>query len=364
MTYTVTTAPRIMFVPASGADGAGEYFRCVAIAQGIRRRWPRARILFIINREAGYARDVPFDAVLVDGTPTFNTAIVNDAIAAMHPDVVVFDSSGRVAQLAHACRCGAATVYVSSRARARWKGFRLRRMRYLAQHWLAWPRFLQRELTPWERFKLRFMGKPEIVFLDPLLPLLDAARAAEYRRGLGIEGRPYLLVSAGAGGHQLSGVPAPEILVSAAAEVCQSTGDPIVWVKGPNYRGRWRGANGVLELAAVAPSELLYLLADAHLAIVNGGSLLLQALAVKTVCVAVPIAGDQAQRINACVRRRLAVGARPDAGSIAAAVLALLQDPGRMADIRSRLHELNLGNGVDQAVDALARLLSQRRLRT
>jgi hypothetical protein len=364
MTHAVSTAPRVMFIPASGADGGGEYFRCVAIAQGVCRRWPQASIRFIINREAGYARDVPFDAVLVDGTPTFNTRLVNRAIAAMDADVVVFDSAGRVAQLAHAHRCGATTVYVSSRARARRKGFRLRRMRYLEQHWLAWPRFLQGELTSWERFKLRLLSKPEIVFLDPLLPAFDAAHAAKYRRNLGIEGRPYLLVSAGAGGYQRSGVPAPEILVSAAAEVSRTTGDPVVWVKGPNYRGEWRGANGVLELGAATPSEMLYLLAGAHLAVVNGGSLLLQALAMKTVCVAAPIAGDQGWRIDECVRQGLAVGARLDTESIAAAMLLLLQDPGRMAVIRSRLHELGLSNGVDQAVDALLLLLSGQRIRS
>jgi hypothetical protein len=282
---------------------------------------------------------------------------VNRAIDAMQADVAIFDSAGRVAQFAHARRSGAATVYISSRPTARWKGFRLRRMHYLEQHWLAWPRFLQGELTRWERIKLGLMGRPTIVFLDPVLPLRSVARADDFLRGLGFEGRPYLLVSAGAGGHQRSGVPVPELLVAAAAMVGQTTGHPIVWVKGPNYRGNWHGAAGVMELDAVAPSELLDLVAHALLAVVNGGSLLLQALAVKTVCVAVPVAGDQAARIDGCVRRGLAVGAPLDAESIAATIRALLQEPGRMAVIRSRLQELDLGNGVDQAVEALALLL-------
>jgi hypothetical protein len=357
-------APSVMFIPSSGADGAGEYFRCITIAQGVCRRWPLASIRFIINREAGYARDVPFEAVLVDGTPTFNTATVNRAIAEMRADIVVFDSAGRVAQIAHARRCGAATVYVSSRDKTRWKGFRLRRMRHLEQHWLAWPRFLGGHLTRWERLKIRLMRRPEIVFLDPLLPALDAGRAAEYRRGLGIEGRPYLLVCAGAGGYQRSGIPAPEVFVGAAARAHQETGIPVVWIKGPNYRGDWHGARGVLELGAVTPSEMLHLLAGAQLAVVNGGSLLPQALAVKTVCVAAPIAGDQAQRIDACVRQGLAVAARLEVESIAAAILRLLQDPAQRTAIRSRLQQLNVGNGVDQAVDALALLLSKQRITT
>jgi hypothetical protein len=107
---------------------------------------------------------------------------------------------------------------------------------------------------------------------------------------------------------------------------------------------------------------MLDLLAGAHLAIINGGSLLLQALVVRTVCVAAPIAGDQPRRIDACVRLGLAVSAELDKASLVSATLALLGDPERMASIRSRLQELALGNGVDQAVDALARLLAQRRV--
>jgi hypothetical protein len=358
---SVTTAPSILFIPASGGDGAGEYFRCLAIAQGICGRWPRACIRFIVNREAGYAHDVPFDSVLVDGTPTFNTAEVNRAIGAMHADVAVFDSAGRVAQFAHARSSGTATVYISSRPTARRKGFRLRRMHHLDQHWLTWPRFLQGELTYWERLKLGLMGRPRIVFLDPVLPLRSAARANDHRRGLGIEGQPYLLVCAGAGGHRRLGVPAPEILVAAAATVGRTTGHPIVWVKGPNYRGDWHGGAGLLELDEVAPSELLDLIEHAFLAVVNGGSLLLQTLAVKTVCVAVPIADDQAARVDGCVRHGLAAGAPLDVETIAATIRALVQEPGRMADIRSRLHELDLGNGADQAVEALELLLSHGR---
>jgi hypothetical protein len=363
MTDATQHAPGVLFVPASGASGAGEYYRCVAIARGVERQWPHARIRFVVSRDAGYAHDVPFATSLVEGTPTFNTRAVNRVISESRADVVVFDSAGRVAQLAHASRCGAANVYVSSRPKARWKGFRLRRMRHLDQHWLAWPRFLGGDLSLWERFKLGLMHRPEIVFLDPLLPARDAVRELEYRRQLGLEGRKYLLVSAGGGGHERAGVPAAEILVAAAAEVSRATGHVVVWVRGPNYRGDWEGPAAVVQLAAVTPPQMLDLLAGADVAMINGGSLLLQALAVRTVCIAAPIAGDQPRRIDACARLGLVISAHLDTASLASATRALLSDPDREASIRSRLQALALGNGVDQAVDALARLLARRRVR-
>ena len=120
------SAPALLFVPASGAQGSGEYYRSLAIARAAQARWPAARICFIVNSAAGYARQCPFETVLVEGSPTYNTAAVNATIDRMKPDIVVFDSAGRVGQLAHARRRHAATVYVSSRFKTRWKGFRVR----------------------------------------------------------------------------------------------------------------------------------------------------------------------------------------------------------------------------------------------
>lgn len=350
-------APRLLFVPASGAQGAGEYYRCVAIARTALARWPGAQIRFIVNSQARYADSSPFPTVLVQGSPTYNNAAVNRAISEFEPQVVTFDSAGRVAQFAHARRSGAATVYVSSRFKTRWKGFRLRRMRLMDQHWLAWPRFVEGDLTPWERFKLRLMGRPEIVFLDPVHERTDATRAAALRRRLGIGEEPYLLFSAGGGGYARSGVPAPEIFARAAIEVQRAAGIKAVWVKGPNYDGTAFDAAGLVALGALRSDEMIDVLAGARVAIVNGGSLLLQALALRVPAIAAPIAGDQPARIAACERQGIAVGASLDSTALAERTLALLGDAARLEQLRARTSELNLGNGSEQAVDAIARLL-------
>lgn len=355
----MNVAPRLLFVPASGAQGAGEYYRCVAIARAAHARWPGAEIRFIVNAEARYAASSPFRTVQVQGSPTYNSAAVIGVIGEFKPQVVAFDSAGRVAQLAHARRSGAATVYISSRFKTRWKGFRLRRMRLLDQHWLAWPRFIAGDLTPWERIKLRLMGRPEIVFLDPVHERTDATRAAALRRRLGIGEGPYLLFSAGGGGYERTGMPAPEIFACAAIEVRRAAGVEAVWVKGPNYDGTGFDASGLVALGALASDEMLDVLAGARIAIVNGGSLLLQALALRVPAIAAPIAGDQPARIAACERQGIAIGARLDPAALAQATLSLLGDVARLDRLRARTRELNLGNGSEQAVDAIARLLAR-----
>lgn len=351
-------APRLLFVPVSGEKGVGEYYRLLAIAEGVQRRWPRARIHFVISRFAGYANDVPFPTVKIEGSPTFHTSAVRRAIGGLRPQVVVFDSGGRVAQLRDARRVGARTVYVSSRRKARWRGFRLRRMRYLDQHWLAWPRFLEGELTRWERLKLRVFASIRVVYLDSVYPPPDTARAADYCERLGLGGRRYALFCAGGGGYEHDGVPAPEIFARAAAQVCREAHLAAVWVRGPNYAGSVDPGTGVVSLGAVSATAMVDLLSSAGLGVINGGSLLLQALALKLPCVAAPVADDQAARIEACARRGLVVPAGLDSQELAVAALELLRSEGRLREIQQRVAALDLRNGVDQAVEALAGLLA------
>jgi len=353
--------PRILFVPVSGAKGAGEFFRSLTIAQGIQRRWPAADISFIVSREAGYAQELPFRTVLIDRSPTYDSEAVNHAIDELRPQVVIFDSAGRVAQLRHAQRCGARTVYVSSRPKTRWKGFRIRRMLQMDQHWLAWPRFLDGELSTWERLKLSVLRSVSVLFLDCLFPPPEVTRADAYRRELGLDEAPYLLFCAGGGGYERHGLSASEVFGQAAAEVAAVSGLRTVWVQGPNYSGKALPAPGLLSLGALTGSQLIDLLGSARLAVINGGSLLLQALALKIPCVAAPVAGDQDARIRACERRGLLVATQLGVATLVRPTLALCADTARLREIENRLAELDLVNGVDAAVDAIEQLLLARR---
>ena len=96
---------------------------------------------------------------------------------------------------------------------------------------------------------------------------------------------------------------------------------------------------------------------DAELAIVNGGSLLMQAIAQDTPCVAAPIADDQPPRIAETARHGYVRAAALEPGALAEAALDLLHDDAARDALRGHLVELDLRNGLDVAVEGLAQLL-------
>jgi len=91
---------------------------------------------------------------------------------------------------------------------------------------------------------------------------------------------------------------------------------------------------------------------------VNGGSLLMQAVVIRAPCVAAPISEDQPARIAACAARGLVRPAALDVSSLVREASVLLADEVRER-MRSRLSELALANGVENAVDALERVLAR-----
>src|SRR5260221_8521653 len=163
------SAPRLLFVPVSGAFGMGEYARSLAIAQGAAERWPRASIKFILSRASPYAYQSPFPAVLLASSPTFHSATVIEIMNSWRPDVVIFDNAGRTAQLRAARELGARVVYISARRRQRNKAFRVSWMRLIDEHWIAYPEFIAGELKFMERLKRKLLGRPAVRYLDVVL---------------------------------------------------------------------------------------------------------------------------------------------------------------------------------------------------
>jgi hypothetical protein len=355
---------RLLFVPVSGSQGSGEYYRSLAIAQAAQRRWPEAAIEFILNLQAGYASQAPYPVHLIDGSPTHNTTAVNQIIDRMRPGVVLFDSSGRQAQLAHARRSGAGTVFISSRFKTRWKGFRLRRMRVLDQHWLAWPQLLGGGLAWHERLKLWLVPRVRVVPLEVIYPPPVPERAAQLQRELGVQAGRYVVVCGGGGGYRRSGRPASEIFAEAALQLGAALeGQPgldILCVGGPNIALPVARHGPVRMLAALPGEQLIDLLAGARLALVNGGSLLLQAVSLQVPCVAAPIAGDQDGRITLCARHGAVAPTQLNATQMATVAARILGDDHEYQAMRRALQALDLANGIDRALDALAGLLTER----
>jgi glycosyltransferase involved in cell wall biosynthesis len=356
------SAPRILFVPVSGTYGMGEYARSLAIARAASRRWPRAAIHFALSSKAPYAAGAPFPATLFASSPTFHSAGVIELLETWRPDVVVFDNAGRTAQLRAARRLGAHVIYISARRRQRRKAFRWRWMRLLDEHWIAYPEFIAGRLGVFESLKLKIVGRPVVRFLDVILARADPSQRGAILARAGCAAGTFVLVVPGGGtGHP--GVDDAADQFMRAALAIASTGTPTVYV-GPAGTGAEVGADTVREpnlhrLGPLPQDELAELMRAARLIVANGGSTLLQAVACGTACVAVPIAKDQAERTRRCAAAGVALAANLDSASIVQAAAGLLRDDSQRAALAGRAAGLELADGIELALQALAGLIER-----
>jgi ADP-heptose:LPS heptosyltransferase len=342
-------APRILFVPVSGAFGTGEYARSAAIANAAQRRWPRAEIHFVLSRQAPYAATVPFASTLLDSSPTFHSGAVTRLIKQFKPTLVVFDNAGRTAQLRAAHSMGARIVFISSRSRQRRKAFRWRWMRLLDEHWIAYPELVAGNFTWFEQFKLKRLGRPTVRYLDVILSRKAPEEESIVARA-GLKQGGYLLIVPGGGTGHPGASDAAEQFLEAANSLSET--DTVVFV-GP------KPANPVPRLrcfSSLPQADLADLMSHARLVVTNGGSTLLQAIACGRACIAVPIAGDQPKRIERCVAAGVAVAAELSCASILRAATKLLRDESARAALSMRAANLKLANGVEIALNALSHL--------
>ena len=340
----------------------GEYARSLAVADGAAARWPGAAIQFMLSRAAPYAALAPHPATLLDSSPTFHSAAVIGLIETWRPDVVIFDNAGRTAQLRAARRCGARVVYISARPRQRRKAFRLRWMRLIDEHWIAYPEFLAGALGVLERLKLALLQRPTVRYLDVMLTAARGAVQESMLARLGFAVRTYVLVVPGGGTGHPGARGAMLEFVAVARGLAARGVDTILVGRGSAAADPAADSNASshLRLLATLPqSELAELMRGARLVIANGGSTLLQAIACGKPCIAVPIAGDQHERVRRCEAAGAAIGAALDAAAIGAAASALLQDPAALAALQGRAVALGLADGVQVALRALDALLAR-----
>jgi spore coat polysaccharide biosynthesis predicted glycosyltransferase SpsG len=355
---TLSQAPRILFVPVSGEYGMGEYARCLAIARAAVRRWQGAAIRFVLSRKAAYAADTPYPATLLASSPTFHSSAVIALLDDWRPDVAIFDNAGRTAQLRAARRVGSRVVYISSRARQRRRAFRWSWMQLIDEHWIAYPEFIAGSLGFFERLKLRMAGRPMVRYLDVMLSREAPAPGNSILARAGCEPGSFVLVVPGGGtGHPDMAGAAAQFF--AAAHLLAARGVATVYV-GPYEAGAdaaWndgRSPPNLRRLGPLSQSDLAELMRSARLIIANGGSTLLQAIFCGGACVAVPIAGDQAERTRRCVAAGVTVAARPKASSIVQAADQLLLNEPLRAALAKRAAALGLADGVDVAIRAIA----------
>ena len=349
----------------------GEYARSLSIACAARDRWPHAEIRFILSRQAPYAASVPFAATMLPSSATFHSAEVIRELQEFRPHIVIFDNAGRTQQLRAARRLDARIVYISARARQRAKAFRLSWMRLIDEHWIAYPKFTAGALSLRERLKLRFMHRPTVRYLDVILARASAAAPPP----LAAAAVHALLVPGGGTGHpgardaveqfrraarSLAAAGTPTVFVGPASEHGAAGSDG----GAPGSDGGGAGSEdaaagaypGLRCLLPLPQSELMALMRAARIVVANGGSTLLQAIACGCACVAVPIAGDQRQRIAACVKAQVARASTLSAADIVANSQSLLNDETQRAALAGRALALELKDGVEIAVNALAAL--------
>jgi spore coat polysaccharide biosynthesis predicted glycosyltransferase SpsG len=347
---------RLLFAPVSAPMGMGEYARAREIAAAVARRWPQAQIHFLVSREAPYANAVPFPATLLPSSPTFHPKEVAQVMREFRPDVVIFDNAGRTSQLRAAHDLGARVVFVSSRARQRRKAFRLRWMRLIDEHWIAYPQFVAGALTGIERLKLRLLNRPAVRYLDTILPEPQPHEAAATLARFDLQPDSFVLVVPGGGTAHPGAANAPQVMTE-AAERLAALGHATLLI-GANAPSRAQSLPLLRHTARVSMSELTALLRNARLVICNGGDTLLQAIACSRPCVAAAIAHDQASRIARCEAAGLVTGARLDAGELERAALSLICDEHRRAAQLIQMARHPLTNGLGTAVESIERLVA------
>jgi ADP-heptose:LPS heptosyltransferase len=332
----------------------GEYARSLAIARAASVRWPHAEIRFMLSRLAPYAAGTPFSVTLLPSSPTFHSADVISQLQQFRPHVVIFDNAGRTAQLRAAQRIDARIVYISARARQRGKAFRWRWMRMIDEHWIAYPRIIAGGLTPMERLKLRVLRRPAVRYLDVILA---RAEAADDQRQAGGPPTSYVLLVPGGGTGHPGARDAVAEFSSAARMLAMSGLEARIVAPAADPAGAAAPVAGLHCLAPMAQPQLMSLMRGARLVIANGGSTLLQGIACGCACIGVPIAGDQRQRIDACVAADVARSSALAAADIVAAAQSLLGAETQRAALAQRAAALGLADGVEVAMRALDGLL-------
>lgn len=310
----------IVFVPVSGPRGVGEYMRSLILANALSVHAPHVRITFILSRQAPYISECPYTVCLVDASPTQCTSQVNAIVKTLLPDVIVFDASGRAAQYRCAKKMGAKVIFISQHKKKRARAFALNRIQHIDAHCVTQLPFIDGDLNLWQKVILKIFNKPQPYFIGPVFSPADHSVFSLYSLP-----KHYVFFSAGGGGHSyLDGsgylrLAADELLL-AAQLWHQKTGEHCVVVLGPNYPNAAQSLKGITVIKALPNAMLMAVLQNARCAVLGGGAMLVQAIALGTSSIAIAFAKDQPARISAIKKRGLISASQLDVASIVKAL--------------------------------------------
>jgi len=354
--------PRLVFAPASGPGGSGEYYRCLALARAAADRCPDADIHFLLHRDAAVERDERFTYHALSATPARAGDEARKTLQAIGPDLVLFDNTGRVAQFRALRQAGAKVVYASNRPHRRLRGFRPRQMRQVDCHLIAEVGARPPRLKWYERGLMKLFPGCDVELVRGIVAEPDREALDRLADRLPPAGRPVAVFVAGGGGYVIDGRPVPDILVDAARRLSAARDIDCVVIMGPQYRGQLRDHPEIHLLESVPTRALGALLADARVTITGaGGMLSAQVLAAGRPAVMFPAGGrDQAERIRDLEAHGLILGGRADAQALADRAIRLLDS----ADDSESMARAQRALGIGEATPRVAeRLLAMARSR-
>ncbi len=342
---------RLLFVPASGPRGSGEYYRCLNLARAAlveaERRGLALECHVLLHRKASVETDSALTPHAISETPARACAEVADWLARLKPDLVAFDCSGRARHFRQVRRQGGRVVWISNRPGKHRRGFSPRVLPWLNGHLLADcdPGDFRR---PW----LARISPGWLVHCDYLPVRLIAPTAQD--PGIVLPPR-FAAFVAGGGGYCHEGRPLPDILRDAAAQFSQQTGLPSVLVTGPQYAEPMVGSEQITVLSALPTRGLQWLLGRSLLAVTGAGYMLSsQVLAEALPAVMVPAGGsDQPGRIRRLCEQSLVTTASPEPAALAEAAIRLYRDEGLRQQLTASIKAAGLRNAADQAASWL-----------
>lgn len=340
---------RILFIPVSGGGGGGELQRSLILARRLRTlAGDSADIRFLTHAQAPFPRD-EFVAAPLPASPTRSENEVAAAIAGFAPAVCVFDSTLRMSALHAARAAGSRTVYISARPNSRWRGLDPRKRRLLDAHWLLAPERLG-AAPPWqERLGRRLLRTTRFEYFDAVFEPPDMEASARLLAERGRTPGDYTLACPGGAGYVVDGMAPVPLLAAAGADAGAL---PVLVVDA----GAHPLPEGWAGLPRMPNRVLMGLVAQARLNVVNGGGLLVQALALGAACLAVPMQEEQAGRIAAFGARRAVRTCAPHRAAIATAWRSLQDDALALATLRANANALGLRNGADAMAEELLAL--------
>lgn len=352
----VQTATKFLFIPVSSAEGIGEYMRSMIIADEVKRLWPSAEIKFILSKQAPYAAQCPYPAVLLEDTPTKQVKAVNQIMSDYQPDIVLFDASGRKSQLVHAHKLGAKVIFLSQHKRKRSRGMKIGRALVTDCHWVVQPEFVIGPISWLDRLKLKLINKPAPLNIGPVFTQPDASTQSALLAQYQLTHNEFVLFNAGSGGHRINSELAADIFAKAAHDCYKASGILSVMVFGPNYPNVLPEFEGVVVIPQLNNQQFINLLAAAKAAVLSGGDTLLQAIALHKPTLAVSVSKDQPSRITACELKGLVLIADAELTSIVSNVCRLVSHV-EFARLSVNLSKRVGINGLEVALLEISRLL-------